>query len=59
MYCSKCSTENPEETQFCSKCGSPLKDVALYYAGFWRRVAAILIDGAILLFVSLKIKEGV
>ena len=56
MYCPKCGVKNPDDAKFCSGCGSRLEtgDVvmsekgSIYYAGFWRRFAAILIDSIIL-----------
>lgn len=56
MYCPKCGVKNPEDANFCSSCGSrlgtevvvPLKEVPIYYAGFWRRFAALLLDNIIL-----------
>lgn len=52
MYCPKCGTLNPENSKFCSSCGLQLDSIELsvrnfYYAGFWRRFAAFLIDAVI------------
>lgn len=56
MYCPKCGSENPDEAEFCVKCGSGLRSGArdsgpsgiIGYAGFWRRFAAVIIDGILL-----------
>jgi len=47
MYCSKCGIQNPDGAKFCSGCGSQL-GMGTVYAGFWKRVVAILIDNTIL-----------
>lgn len=57
MFCSKCGTQNPDEANFCVKCGAPLNASAaqavaaiptIHYAGFWRRWVAYVIDSLIL-----------
>ena len=54
MYCSKCGVQNPDDAKFCSGCGSQLgtglvvsEEPPTYYAGFWRRFVATLIDSII------------
>ncbi len=55
MFCTKCGANNLDEAQFCHACGQLLRPlpvietpvVALIYAGFWQRLAALFIDGLI------------
>jgi len=56
MYCLKCGVRNPDDAKFCTGCGSQLgtgvivsQDPPIYYAGFWRRFWALLIDQIILI----------
>jgi uncharacterized RDD family membrane protein YckC len=58
VYCSNCGAHNPDDAKFCSKCGFQLgtravvvtsQDLSAYYAGFWKRFLALLIDSVILL----------
>lgn len=60
MYCPKCGAENPQDAQFCARCGVQLRRQAvddgsatLEYAGFWRRFAAMIIDGILLNIVTM------
>jgi uncharacterized RDD family membrane protein YckC len=98
MYCRKCGAQNPENSNYCGKCGAPLKASAVdiqpprresgeetksaarqtsstkapspavppghtrlapppavrpYYAGFWKRFAAHIIDKIILSFIGI------
>ena len=61
MYCHKCGAQNDDQAAFCDKCGTALQKphpetgptapsypVAVQYAGFWKRLAAALIDGVLL-----------
>jgi uncharacterized RDD family membrane protein YckC len=61
MYCQKCGAQNDDQAAFCDKCGTALQKTspatptaaaafpaAVQYAGFWKRLAATLIDGLIL-----------
>jgi uncharacterized RDD family membrane protein YckC len=56
MYCSKCGTQSPDDAIFCFRCGTKLvnkeishsEELNFEYAGFWRRFAAMIIDGIIL-----------
>lgn len=62
MFCGDCGNELPEGARFCGACGAVVEPVAhgvaapaavspiavTRYAGFWRRMAAHLIDVAIL-----------
>ena len=70
MYCTSCGTQNSEGATFCQRCGNRLGASApaaatpstadagqVLYAGFWRRVAAFLLDG-ILITVALAILGG-
>ncbi|MDD3818850.1 MAG: RDD family protein [Actinomycetota bacterium] len=60
MYCPKCGAENPDDAKLCSECGYQLKaeittiseKELTNYAGFWRRVAAYLIDGIVLMIAG-------
>jgi uncharacterized RDD family membrane protein YckC len=59
MYCPKCGALNEDQAAFCKQCGASLKvdqqakttagvaHVAVSYAGFWKRLAAYIIDGLI------------
>jgi uncharacterized RDD family membrane protein YckC len=60
MYCQKCGAQNDEQAAFCDKCGTVLQKASptttssaaasaatTQYAGFWRRLAAYLIDSLI------------
>ncbi len=60
MNCPKCHQPNSPGSQFCISCGSPLViptplqtpaatvAASAIYAGFWKRFAAVLLDGIIL-----------
>ena len=52
MYCRNCGTEHPDTAQFCPNCGVGTAPggvaVSTEYAGFWRRIAAYLVDALIL-----------
>lgn len=37
VYCHNCGTENPDDAEYCSKCGEPLKDVRDYDDDGYRR----------------------
>jgi uncharacterized RDD family membrane protein YckC len=63
MYCPKCGAANADQASFCQRCGADLKvtvtptgevksarpDVSriITYAGFWKRLGAVIIDGLI------------
>src|SRR3954453_4929253 len=44
--CPNCNNELSGNAAFCSQCGEPVTR-RLRYAGFWRRVAAVVIDLAL------------
>jgi len=44
-YCTSCGSPNDDDARFCSRCGASLQQG---YAGFWRRVAAGLLDALLL-----------
>jgi uncharacterized RDD family membrane protein YckC len=49
MFCPNCGRKNDEAARFCQSCGGELTAPAhesgvVAYAGFWKRVAALLID---------------
>jgi uncharacterized RDD family membrane protein YckC len=61
MYCPKCGAQSDDDAAVCNKCGQAMRNVSLpestvtstdaaavQYAGFWRRLAAALIDGIVL-----------
>lgn len=51
MYCRNCGTEHPDTAQFCPSCGVGTAAggaVSTEYSGFWRRIAAYLVDALIL-----------
>ncbi len=66
MHCPKCGFQNPDNTMLCSQCGFQLvtetvvlsKEAPIYYAGFWRRFVATLVD-AIILVVGGSITGGI
>lgn len=47
MFCSKCGQEYTGSPAYCQNCGAPVAD-AVKYAGFWRRLAACIIDTILL-----------
>jgi uncharacterized RDD family membrane protein YckC len=53
MFCGRCGQANDDAARFCQSCGNDLQAtrpqvVSMPYAGFWKRVAAIIIDGVVL-----------
>lgn len=67
MICAKCGTNNLYAATECSACGAslaPIETTELVYAGFWKRFAALFIDGllvtvaSILLFLILALVLG-
>ncbi|MCB1060573.1 MAG: RDD family protein [Calditrichaeota bacterium] len=71
MFCPHCGKPNPDDAQYCSVCGRELNAPAqqaaqeeqnkslnvapVQYAGFWRRVLAVIIDGLIISIVSVPL----
>ncbi|MDQ0160458.1 RDD family protein [Alkalibacillus salilacus] len=50
-YCQSCGSETSEKQEMCVQCGVRLQQVgsgSQYYAGFWLRAVAYLLDGIIL-----------
>ena len=52
MFCPNCGRKNDEAARFCQSCGSELsvtqsESGVVTYAGFWKRVAALLIDSVV------------
>ena len=52
MYCPNCGRKNDEAARFCQSCGGELsvpqrESGVVTYAGFWKRVAALLIDSVV------------
>lgn len=69
MYCPKCGAQNDEQAAFCSKCGTAVEKPQTAtaatgtgypgiteYAGFWKRLAAAIIDGLIMVPVNLVVQ---
>ena len=60
MFCPKCGKANEAFARFCQSCGTDLSSaapapegvVAATYGGFWKRVAALLIDSVVISFAS-------
>lgn len=55
MQCPKCSTDNVSHASYCAACGCPLDNsqtVYKDYAGFWKRLCAVIIDTIILSVVN-------
>jgi uncharacterized RDD family membrane protein YckC len=75
MYCRNCGTQIPEGAQFCPSCGVAAigsQEEGGYagagdwsagpptsYAGFWKRAAAVLIDGLILFIPTAIIARAI
>ena len=56
MICAKCGTNNLYVATECSACGAslaPVEVAELVYAGFWKRFAALFIDGLLVGFASI------
>jgi len=54
MFCPRCGAQNPDDARFCTGCGYKFSN-DLPYAGFWRRLAAFLIDNIILGIVGVVV----
>jgi uncharacterized RDD family membrane protein YckC len=59
MFCPKCGTANETFARFCQSCGTDLSAVTptaavavATYAGFWKRLAALLIDSVVVSVAS-------
>lgn len=65
MYCSQCGTSNADSARFCQACGARLRPGAeeavsvpgetatgAVFAGFWRRLAAWIIDAILTWFIT-------
>jgi uncharacterized RDD family membrane protein YckC len=59
MFCPKCGKTNEAFARFCQSCGADLSAAAPAaaavvetYGGFWKRVAALLIDSVVISFAS-------
>ncbi len=65
MYCRNCGTEHPDNAQFCPNCGvsaaggggGAMAGARVEYAGFWRRLAAILIDIVVLIIPVVLLRK--
>jgi uncharacterized RDD family membrane protein YckC len=62
-YCPRCGRQNDNLARFCQTCGTELRTIgpvsrATFYAGFWSRFAALLIDVAVLAVAGLVITAG-
>ncbi|MDX6522230.1 MAG: hypothetical protein QOJ31_942 [Gaiellales bacterium] len=60
MYCTSCGTQRPDDptARFCPSCGAaydPGHVAGAYYAGWWSRVGASLLDGLVMLVPSIPI----
>ena len=56
MICAKCGTNNLYTATECSACGTslaPVEMTELVYAGFWKRFAALFVDGLLVGFASI------
>jgi len=65
MFCPRCGRKNDAGARFCQECGSALHKIpdvpvvnqtiertsAVEYAGFWRRLAAFLIDYIVVIVI--------
>lgn len=64
MFCPKCGQPNEEIARYCQTCGADLsgtKTLAIEkptYAGFWKRVAAILIDSCVISLATALVTAG-
>lgn len=56
MQCTQCGAQNVDHANFCSGCGCQLAEAhqVIYknYAGFWKRVGAVIIDSMVLGILS-------
>ena len=59
MYCQNCGTKNLDNARFCANCGFPIGKEAQLYAGFWKRVLALLIDAIILFVICMVLTLGI
>jgi uncharacterized RDD family membrane protein YckC len=62
-YCPKCGRQNDNLARFCQTCGNELRTIgpvsrATFYAGFWSRFAALIIDVVVLGVAGLVITAG-
>lgn len=62
-YCPKCGRQNENLARFCQTCGSELRTIGpvsrpTFYAGFWSRFAALVIDAVILGVAGFVITAG-
>src|SRR5271166_4001053 len=57
MYCARCGGAVSDNAIFCAQCGYSVarREPPLRYASFWVRVAAVLIDLALILPVALPL----
>ena len=58
MFCRKCGTENVDGANYCKVCGDnliggELKSESAEFANPWKRLAAAIIDGLILMAISI------
>jgi len=64
MFCPKCGQSNESAARFCQSCGNdlagqvPVTKTTVYYAGFWKRFAALLIDCVILSLATGLVTAG-
>jgi len=63
MFCPRCGQTNEVSARFCQSCGNDLTTTkpavsSANYAGFWKRFAAILIDGIIISAASAMFTAG-
>ena len=53
-FCPNCGESLAAEANYCAKCGDQLSGVVA--AGFWMRFGAVLVDGVILIIVSVVLQ---
>jgi uncharacterized RDD family membrane protein YckC len=62
-FCPKCGRQNDNAARFCQTCGNELRTIgpvsrAVFYAGFWQRFAAIIIDAVVVSLAASILAAG-
>ena len=62
-FCPRCGRQNDNLARFCQTCGNELRSIgpisrAIFYAGFWKRFAAAIIDAILLSVIGTILTAG-